>query len=124
MAKKKNRLPPFVAIVKEMLRSDAWAELTNASRVAYVHLKDKCVSYEQSDITLSFREMERIMSRHTFSHAIDQLEEVGFIIKQQRGGLYRKRNYYRFIDEWRNYKKKTVKKINSSAVSAPSVVQF
>jgi hypothetical protein len=122
--KKKNRLPPFVAITREMLKSEAWESLTNAARVAYIHLQSKCVSFDQKEVTLSFKEMERIMSRHTYAGAIDQLEECGFIIKAQRGGLFRKRNFYHFIDEWKSYKKKTGVKINSSAVSAPSVVQF
>ena len=124
MVKKKNRLPPFVAIFREMLQSEAWEAISNPARVAYVHLKSKLVSFDQVEVTLSFREMEPFMSRHTYSGAIDQLEECGFIVKVQRGGLYRKRNFYRFTDEWKTRKKKVRHKINSSAVSAPSVVQF
>ena len=122
--KKNGRLHSFVAITREMLKREAWESLTNGAPVAYLHLKSKQVSFDQFEVTLSFREMERIMSRHTYSGAIDQLEEYGFIIKAQRGGLYRKRNFYRFADEWKTYKKKMSIKIKSSAVSAPSVVQF
>lgn len=124
MAKIKNRLPPFVAVFREMLQCEAWEAISNPARVAYVHLKAKCVTANVCEITLSFKEMERIMSRHTYSKAIDQLEECGFIIKAQRGGLYRRRNFYRFTDGWRTYRKKADNKTNSSAVYAPSVVQF
>ena len=102
MGRRKNKLPPFVAIPKEMLRTEAWESISNPARVAYLHLKDKCVSYNPGEITLSFKEMERIMDRHTFKKAVNQLEDHGFIKKEQRGGLYRKRNYYRLIDQWKD----------------------
>ena len=95
---KKNRLPPFVAIYKEMLKSEAWEAISNPARVAYLHLKGKSCSAHDNELTLSFGEMERIMSRHTFASAIKQLEECGFIVKTQRGGMYRQRNFYRITD--------------------------
>jgi len=98
---KKNRLPPFVAIYKEMLRSEAWLSITNASRVAYIHLKGKCCTAHDNEITLSFKEMELVMDRHTFARSIKQLERHGFIIRDKRGGMYRKRNYYRFSEQWK-----------------------
>lgn len=103
MGKKKNRLPPFVAIPKEMLRSEAWESISNAARVSYVHLKEKCITANPGEITLSFKEMERIMDRHTFSRSLSQLEARGFILKDQRGGLFRKRNYYRFTEQWKHF---------------------
>jgi hypothetical protein len=106
MGKKKNRLPPFVAILKDMLQSEAWKAISNPARVAYVHLKSKCFSASNDEITLSFKEMEPIMDRHTFSSALNQLEKHGFIIKIQRGGLFRKRNYFRIIDQWKNFRMK------------------
>lgn len=106
MGRKKNRLPPFVAIFKDMLKSQAWEALTNSSRVAYLHLKSKCVTQNNDEITLSFKEMERIMNRHTFSRSIKQLEGHGFITKEQRGGLYRRRNFYRLSEQWKTYAEK------------------
>lgn len=102
---KKNRLPPFVAIYKETLKSDAWADLTNASRVAYVHLRSKCVSKDQTEVTLSFREMERYMDPKTYARALKQLIDCGFINREQRGGLFRKRNFYTFPERWKTYQK-------------------
>lgn len=99
----KNKLPPFVAILKEMLKSEAWEKISNPSRVAYLHLNAKRVSPYNDEITLSFKEMERIMDRHTFSRSIKQLEGCGFIQKEQRGGLYRRRNFYRLSEEWKTF---------------------
>ena len=104
MGKKKNRLPPFVAILKEMLKSPAWLSITNASRVAYVHLKSKSVSANNDEITLSFLEMEKIMQRKTFAGALKQLEKHGFIVREKRGGMFRKRNYFRFSEQWKTFK--------------------
>lgn len=103
---KKNRLPPFVPILKDMLKSEAWEAISNPARVAYVHLKGKCVTQNNDEITLSFKEAERIMCRDTFSSALNQLEKHGFITKIQRGGLYRKRNYFRISDQWKSFRMK------------------
>lgn len=98
---KKEKLPPFVAIPKEMLKSPAWLALGNAARVAYIHIKAKAFSRNLEDLPLSYKEMEPIMERRTYSWALKELEEFGFIEKVQRGGLYRRRNFFKLIDDWR-----------------------
>jgi len=87
--RKKEKSRPFVAILKEMLKSPAWLALGNAARVAYIHIKSKAFSRNLEDLPLSYGEMESIM------------EEFGFIQKVQRGGLYRRRNLFSLIDDWR-----------------------
>jgi len=101
--RKKNKLSRFVAIPWEIIDSPAWKNLTNASRVALIHLKRKVVKPNPGEFSLSYNEMEEIMNRHTFSKAIKQLEVFGFIKKEQYGGLYRRRNFFRLSDEWRQY---------------------
>ena len=100
---KKNKLSRFVALPWEIIDSLAWQNLTNASRVALIHLKRKVVKPNPGEISLSYHEMEKIMNRHTFSKALKQLEEFGFITKEQHGGLYRKRNFFRLSEGWRQY---------------------
>lgn len=109
--RRKQKLPPFVPIFRDMLKSPAWEALGNAARVAYVHIKAKCVSPNPGNLSLSYNEMERIMERRTFSGALKELEEFGFIEKTQTGGLYRRRNFFRLIEEWR---KKNVTEILSA----------
>jgi len=84
-----------------MLQGSAWESLGNGARVAYIHIKAKCVSFEPMEISLSYKEMERIMTRQTFARALRELEQFGFIKRTQRGGLYRKRNYFLLIDDWK-----------------------
>ena len=103
-SRKKNKSRPFVMIYQEMLKTEAWESITNSARVAYLHLKSKCISKNPGEITLSFKEMEPIMDRHTFARSLKQLEAHGFIVKDQRGGLYRKRNFYRFSEQWKIFK--------------------
>ena len=97
----------------EIIDSEAWRELTNAARVAYIHLKRKVTNPNPKEIHLGFAEMagngsapykKRIMRRKTFSTALRLLEEKGFIEKKQSGGLYRKENLFLFTEKWRNQK--------------------
>ena len=102
MAKRrKNHLPPFVYITKEMLRSDAFKRLTNASRIAYLLLKSQCCKADQNEVKCPYSEAIKYMHKSTFSQSISQLIELGFIKKEQQGGLYRKINVYTFSDAWR-----------------------
>jgi hypothetical protein len=96
-----KKLSRFIALPWEVVDSPAWRELTNAARVAYIHMKRKVVNSHPGEITLSFKEMEPIMQRRTFADALTLLEEKGFIKKTQRGGLRRHRNYFSFVNDWR-----------------------
>ncbi len=87
-----------------MLQSKAWENLGNPARVAYIHMKGKLCNAHNKQITISYREMEKFMHKHTFAKATKELEENGFIGIEQKGGLYRKRNYYTLIEGWRHLK--------------------
>jgi hypothetical protein len=112
--RRRNKMAPFVAIEKAMLRSEAWEKIGNASRVAFLHIKAEMVSANTNHLELSYRQMEGIMAHHTFSCALRELEDAGFIEREQRGGLFRRKNIFRIIDGWRD----------SSSISAPKQVQF
>lgn len=101
--RKKKRLARFIALAWELVDSEAWKRLSNASRVALVHLKRKVTNPNPGQICLSYNEMEKIMHRQTFARAIRQLEKFGFIVKEQMGGLYRRRNYFLLSEDWREY---------------------
>lgn len=113
----KKKLFRFIALHWEIVDSKAWQELSNAARVALIHLKRKVVKPDPGELSLSYREMEKIMNRHTFSKALKQLEAVGFITKEQYGGLYRRRNFFRLSEEWRRYGQPPGDK-NSTIISA------
>ena len=97
----KNRLPPFVYITREMLKSKEFKELTNASRFTYLLLQSQIISRNQTEVVLTYTQAEEYMNRHTFSRSIKQLINSGFIKKKQKGGLYKRTNRYSFSEKWR-----------------------
>jgi hypothetical protein len=102
---KKNHIgEPFVPILKPMIQSPAYKKLTNASRVAYLLMKAQCKESNQREVTFPYSHAEIYMTRHTFSRSIDQLVKYGLIEISSFGGLYRRTNIYRFIEDWRKIK--------------------
>lgn len=100
--KKKDKLTRFVPLLWDMIDSVAWGRLTNAARVALIHLmrdKDKAGKVE---LKLTYGQMEAIMKRDTFSRSLKQLEELGFITRTRIGGLYRRTNVFRLTQGWRD----------------------
>ena len=93
----------FTAIYDDMLYSDGYSELTNAARVAYLLLKSQCYKSNQKSVKFSYNAAQRFMTRHTFSRAVKQLVEVGFVDKSQQGGLTRRSNVYTFSERWRKW---------------------
>jgi hypothetical protein len=91
----------FVPIMKEMISSPAFLNLTNASRVAYLLLKAQCSKFNQEEVQFPFSDACRYMNRNTFSRSIQELQEGGFIEKSSFGGLYRRTNVYRFSQLWK-----------------------
>ena len=105
MARRKNRLPPFVYITKEMLGSDAYKKLSNPSRVTLLLLRAQLKNHDQVEVKFPYSHAQEYMKTNTFSRAVKELEEMGFIKKAQEGGLFRRTNIYSFTDAWREYKK-------------------
>jgi hypothetical protein len=96
---------PFIPILKHMITSQAFMNLTNPARVAYLLLKAQCNKYGQNEVKYPYSHAEAYMDRHTFQKAISQLIENGFIEKSSCGGLYRRTNVYKFIEAWRKQDK-------------------
>lgn len=95
----------FVPILKHMIESPAFMNLTNPARVAYLLLKAQCNKYGQNEVKYPYSHAEKYMDRHTFQNAIRQLIENGFIEKSSYGGLYRRTNVYKFVEAWRKQNK-------------------
>ena len=96
---KKKELP-FAMIYKHMLATNAWRQLSNPARVAYIHLKAKYNGQNAKNLSLTYNEMQPFMCRRTFRNAIKQLVEYGFIEIVNKGGLMRNPNIYALTDGW------------------------
>jgi hypothetical protein len=95
--RKKDRLPPFVPILKATIKSESFKRLTNASRVAYLLLKSQCCRFDQTDVILPYSHAEQFMHRGTWKSSIRQLQKEGYIAIEQKGGLFRRTNVYRLL---------------------------
>lgn len=85
--KRKNKLPPFIPVHKETLRTPAWKALTMGARMLYVHLRGRHfigLSNNNGRIFLSERDaLEELgaTNRESIRRWFRELEHFGFIIK-------------------------------------------
>jgi len=94
--KTKHKLKPFIALERELLRSDAWQiGLTPAEKIVYIHLKYKFVGHNNGEISLHYSELRKMFSPATISRAFKGLEAKEWIERTRRGGLFRFSSYFR-----------------------------
>lgn len=89
--KRSNKLSPFVALTREMLKNPAWRSgLGSSAKVLYIHLKYKFVGHNNGEICLHYSELRDFMHPATISRAFQELEEKNWIERaRQIGGKYR-----------------------------------
>ncbi len=95
MARKKIKLPPFVALGRFMLKSKEWRKLSPNAKIAYIYLKFKFVGHNNGEIELHYCELKDMMAPATISKSLKELEREGWAIKTKHGGLYRFVNKYK-----------------------------
>ena len=91
----------LVPILKHMINSQAFKNLSNPARVAYLLLKAQCNKFGQNEVKYPYSHAQTYMDKKTFNKALKQLTENGFIEKSSYGGLYRRTNVYKFVEAWR-----------------------
>ena len=102
MSKRKQKL--FIQIYHSDYDSKEWRSLHWYSKIAYLRIKRKFNPNQGEKISVSYREMSDEMSQPTFGKAIKELLKIGFVEIVQKGGLYRKRNYYILSYRWKTLK--------------------
>ena len=113
MAKKKDRLPPFVALPWELLNSQVYIALPPSASKALSYFFGK-VKRTWNDparyseiFTFSYPEGKRLgFAYGTFARAIEDLIKHGFITLVEKGGLRGKGkgyNKYRLSNRWKDY---------------------
>jgi hypothetical protein len=105
----KPRSKYFVMLFHEVIDSDAYKSLSLAAQSAYVLLlRQKGTDPDKMEVKFPFSDAKEYMRTHTFSKAIDELGKMGFIetLRTVRMGKdIREPNTYRFIEDWRNFKR-------------------
>lgn len=105
MAKKKKRKPKlFIQLHHDFYDSKEWRSLHWYSKLVYLRIKRKYNPKINEKIAVSYREMADEMCQSTFGKAIKELIKVGFVEVIQKGGLFRKRNYYILSYRWKSLK--------------------
>lgn len=99
----KKRPRPFVMVPKDMLRSPAWLSLTNAARVAWLHLAADQNGRNEGQLKLTYTQAAELMDPKTFTHALKELQEKGFIVRTKPGGLMGGCAEYALADAWRTW---------------------
>jgi len=99
----KKKVERFVMVEHALLRSRAGQELDPYDWLSYVMLRAKFNGKNGKDLSLTYSEMERRMSRERFSKSITNLVRVGVIDVIASGGLYKRPNIFGLSDRWKNY---------------------
>jgi len=113
---KPDRLPPFVPILIEEIESQAYISLTGNASKAYTLFKkvNGLLKKKQGDeysgiFGLTYSEAERYgFARKTFSRAVTELNDKGFINIVEQGGLRgckRTTSKYELSNRWRDWGK-------------------
>ena len=89
--KRREKMPPFVALPRAMLKESAWRTgLSSSAKIVYVHLKYKFVGTNNGEICLHYSELKDFMASATICRAFKELEVKEWIHKEQIvGGKYR-----------------------------------
>ncbi len=98
---KQKTIRKFALVEKEILYSQAWANLTDSAKVIYLHLKGEFNGSNGDKLKLPYSQMRKIMSNATFWRGIKSLNEVGFIDIVTHGGLEKNPNVYGISGRWR-----------------------
>jgi hypothetical protein len=86
-----------------MFESKAWQALTVHARAVYFEMVRKFTGHNENDISFTYAEGEKLMHQNTFTKAIDQLIDNGFIRIAAHNPHNSKCNIYAFHTAWHNY---------------------
>lgn len=107
---KKHKLKapsPFVMIRIDMLRSKEWRSLSNSAKIVYIYLRAKFNYKTFSEVTLTYSEMNDLMSSATMSKALKDLIKFEWIEVAQHGGLIKGATTYKFKGQFKDFYGKT-----------------
>lgn len=101
----------FTKICDDMMKSDAWQDLSIRSRGLYLELKRRFVAKSrdneiitnQDELYIYTKDFHKKYSYNTLMKDVDDLIDHGFIRVVQHGRLARLPNIYGFSDKWKKY---------------------
>ncbi len=101
----KSENSPYARITRSMVNSPAWQELNCYEQTLYLQLKLKYTGKpgSEKDISFTYQEGEKLMSKRVFTRSIDKLIEVGLIDLVRHMPYSSLCNIYGLSDRWHDY---------------------
>ena len=93
----------YARITRNMVKSRAWQELNTFEQVLYLHLKLKYKPGSEKDLSFTYKEGEKLMSKRTFTKSIDKLIAVGLVDLIRHAPYSQACNIYGLSDRWHDY---------------------
>ena len=103
MKKKRNKYPPFVMLPNKMIDSKAWQELSCYARTVYIEIKRRYNGKNDGNLSYTYREGIKIMSKKRFTKALKELLNNGLIDIIRSGGLFNRCSIFGLSDRWKFY---------------------
>jgi hypothetical protein len=96
---------PYARITRNMVNSQAWQELNPYEQALYLHMKLKYTGKpgSEKDISFTYKEGEKLMSKRVFTRSLDKLIEVGLIDLVRHMPYSALCNIYGLSDRWHEY---------------------
>ena len=95
----------FVMLPDYMTNSETWRRLSFKAVWVYIEMKKKFFGNNQNNLSLTYREVKWKLASASFSMAIQELVEYGFIKIVRPGGLFRSPTLYGLEKRWEHVSK-------------------
>lgn len=92
----------YIRITDNMMDSKAWKGLSCQAIVIYMNIKKKYNFTNENNLSFTYKEGLEIMNKRTFTKAMDNLIDNGFI-HIVRQGLLKQCSIYGLSDEWQYF---------------------
>ena len=101
--RKKRTGPPFVQLFHHMIDSEAWQDLSCYASRVYTQIARKHNGYNNGNLSYTYKEASKIMHRTTYSKALNELVNHGFIDVVRSGRLNKECNIFALSYRWKKY---------------------
>ncbi len=90
---------------RDLLKDPEWRELSSSAKIVYIYLRSKFChkTLENGDVTLSYGEIDDMLSTATISNSFKELSKKGWIKKTKHGGLFGGVCHYQFTGKYSPY---------------------
>lgn len=92
----------YLRLTDNMMKSKAWEALTCHAIVVYINIKLKYNFTNENNLSFTYSEGKKLMDKTTFTKALDNLIENGFI-KIVRQGVLKECSIYGLCEQWQYF---------------------